>query len=93
MSCSNIVAMFIASLGLLSGVISIISRACSKIAKFISYSLILVIFRQSWLRRMAVDGVVSSDKMKRALACPEIGIKWFLFFFCLFASNMGLFDR
>jgi len=28
----------------------------------------------------------------RALACPEIGFKWFLFFFCLFGSNMGLFD-
>jgi len=28
-----------------------------------------------------------------ALACPEIGVKWFLLFFCLFMSNMGLFDR
>jgi hypothetical protein len=27
-----------------------------------------------------------------ALACPEIGVKWFLFFFYLFASNTGLFD-
>ena len=34
-----------------------------------------------------------TTRITRALACPEIGIKWFLFFFCLFASNMGLFDR
>jgi len=27
-----------------------------------------------------------------ALPCPEIGLKWYLFFFCLFASDAGLFD-
>jgi hypothetical protein len=29
--------------------------------------------------------------MLGALPCPEIGFKWFLFFFCLFMSSMGLF--
>jgi hypothetical protein len=28
-----------------------------------------------------------------ALACPEICVKWFLFFSCLFGSDTGLFDR
>jgi hypothetical protein len=28
----------------------------------------------------------------RALPCPEIGFKWFLFFFYLFVSSMGLSD-
>jgi hypothetical protein len=39
---------------------------------------------------------VNTDDSRRvcsALACPEIGVKWFLFFSCLFMSNMGLFDR
>lgn len=42
---SSIVATFIASFGRLSGVISMISRACSKMANFISYFFILVIFK------------------------------------------------
>jgi len=28
-----------------------------------------------------------------ALACPEIGVKWFLFFFCLLAFGLGLFGE
>jgi hypothetical protein len=29
----------------------------------------------------------------RAHACSEIGVKWFLFFFCLSAFDVDLFDR
>ena len=65
MSCSSIVATFIASLGLLSGVVSIISSACSRMVWFISNFPILVIFRMSRVALRAVVVVVSFDSMKR----------------------------
>ena len=65
MLCSSIVATFMASLGLLRGVVSIISSACSRMVWFISSFFILVSFKKSRVALRAVVAVVSFISMKR----------------------------
>ena len=54
-----------ASLGLLRGVVSIISSACSRMGRFISNFFILVSFKKSRVALRAVVAVVSFISMKR----------------------------